>query len=251
MLAQLLTHYPTGSLISELLQIHEGKFVVQVSVIVDGVTRATGLAAAENLELAEDRARSRALMVVLPETSSGVQPEGKGLEHEGVDLNQPEPFATTNGRNNSRGDSFSSVPSEEPSSPTPAAPLPVVEDNDATNALTTGVAITEDKRVTFSSADSVIIPFGDEEPADSYDYSYEENIPSPEPEPEPAIEVNEPFDLSDAIAQTSTELKRLGWNNQKGRRYLEQTYGKRSRHELDDEMLSFLAYLESQPTPAQ
>jgi len=33
---------------------------------------------------------------------------------------------------------------------------------------------------------------------------------------------------------------------------LEETYGKLKRHELDDtEMLSFLTYLSSQPTPAQ
>jgi len=96
----------------------------------------------------------------------------------------------------------------------------------------------------------VVIPFGDLEPADSDNYSYESNIP--ETEPKPAAEVNEPFDLSDAIAQTSIQLKRLGWNNQQGRNYLEQTYGKRSRHELNDtEMLSFLTYLSSQPTPNQ
>ena len=74
-LTRLLALYPTGSLISELLQIHEGKFVVRASVQVDGVTRATGLAAVETLELAEDRARSRALMVLLPELSASAQPE--------------------------------------------------------------------------------------------------------------------------------------------------------------------------------
>jgi hypothetical protein len=46
------------------------------------------------------------------------------------------------------------------------------------------------------------------------------------------------------------EIKRLKWNNQQGREYLKQKYGKRSRHELsDEEMLEFLHYLESQPTP--
>ncbi len=63
-----------------------------------------------------------------------------------------------------------------------------------------------------NSRSEVVLPFGDEEPADSSDYSYEKNLP--EPEPEPAAKVNEVFDLSDALAQTSIHLKRLGWNNQ-------------------------------------
>ena len=64
MLPQFQDRYPTGSLISELLQIHQGKFVVRVSAQIEGVTRATGMAADETLEIAEDRARSRALMVL-------------------------------------------------------------------------------------------------------------------------------------------------------------------------------------------
>ncbi len=107
-------------------------------------------------------------------------------------------------------------------------------------------------------SEEVVIPFGDEEFSDSSDYSYESNIPELESEPKPkpnlkpAADVTEALDLSDAIAQTSIHLKRLGWNNQKGRKYLEETYGKRSRHELDDtEMLSFLTYLSSQPPPNQ
>ena len=75
MLAQFQACYPTGSLISELLSIYQGKFVVRVSAQVEGVTRATGMAAAETLELAEDRARVRALTVLVIDEfrgSSGV-----------------------------------------------------------------------------------------------------------------------------------------------------------------------------------
>jgi hypothetical protein len=76
MLAQFQDRYPTGSLISELLQIYQGKFVVRVSATVEGVTRATGMAAAETLELAEDRARSRALAVL------GIQPRPSTQEED-------------------------------------------------------------------------------------------------------------------------------------------------------------------------
>ncbi|MBW4614340.1 MAG: hypothetical protein KME21_13915 [Desmonostoc vinosum HA7617-LM4] len=64
MLAQFQRLYPNGSLISELVQIFQGKYIVRVSVQVEGVTRATGMAAAETVEAAEDQARNRALMVL-------------------------------------------------------------------------------------------------------------------------------------------------------------------------------------------
>ncbi|MEO1558590.1 MAG: hypothetical protein AAFS12_02810, partial [Cyanobacteria bacterium J06632_19] len=64
MLAQFQSLYPTGSLTTELLQIHHGKYIVRSSVQVEGVTRATGMAASENIEEAEDRSRTRALIVL-------------------------------------------------------------------------------------------------------------------------------------------------------------------------------------------
>ena len=56
--------YPQGSLISELLAIDHGQYIVRVSVELDGVTRSTGLAAAQTVELAEDQARERAITVL-------------------------------------------------------------------------------------------------------------------------------------------------------------------------------------------
>ncbi len=56
-----------------------------------------------------------------------------------------------------------------------------------------------------------------------------------------------PVDLSDVIAQTDVELRRLGWTSVQGREYLEKTYSKRSRTQLtDEELMSFLLYLEEQ-----
>jgi formylglycine-generating enzyme required for sulfatase activity len=58
------------------------------------------------------------------------------------------------------------------------------------------------------------------------------------------------IDLADIIARTNVELKRLGWTNQQGRDYLLETYGKRSRQLLTDaQLLDFLHYLESEPSP--
>ncbi|MEA5621406.1 hypothetical protein [Nostoc sp. UHCC 0251] len=64
MLAQFQSLYPKGSIISELIQIFQGKYIVRASVQIEGVTRATGMAAAETVEAAEDQARTRALIVL-------------------------------------------------------------------------------------------------------------------------------------------------------------------------------------------
>ncbi|MEM8614223.1 MAG: hypothetical protein AAGF93_19545, partial [Cyanobacteria bacterium P01_H01_bin.105] len=60
-----------------------------------------------------------------------------------------------------------------------------------------------------------------------------------------------PVDLSDIIAQTDVEMTRLGWSSIQGRNYLETTFNKRSRQQLtDEELLTFLLYLETQATPS-
>ncbi len=83
MLAQFQSLYPKGSLISELVQIFQGKYIVRASVQIEGVTRATGMAAAETVEAAEDQARTRALIVLgitnappesVPFTSNPISP---------------------------------------------------------------------------------------------------------------------------------------------------------------------------------
>jgi hypothetical protein len=62
----------------------------------------------------------------------------------------------------------------------------------------------------------------------------------------------EPEDLSDAIARTDVELARLRWSPATGRDYLMHTYGKRARKLLTQkELLEFLKYLKSQPTPRE
>jgi hypothetical protein len=57
MLAQFQIRYPTGSLVSELVTIDRGKYLVKASIQIEGVIRATGMAAADTVEQAEDQAR--------------------------------------------------------------------------------------------------------------------------------------------------------------------------------------------------
>jgi hypothetical protein len=75
--------------------------------------------------------------------------------------------------------------------------------------------------------------------------------PPPAPQPQPPLP-SEVMDFSEIITQSDVELKRLGWTSEQGRNYLIETYGKRSRQLLsDEELLEFLHYLQSQPTPVK
>ena len=82
------------------------------------------------------------------------------------------------------------------------------------------------------------------------------SIPSTDGHASPAIQelpgnLPAPINLSDVIAQTDVELRRLNWSVTDGRDYLTHTYGKRSRHDLtDEELLAFLLHLEALPTPS-
>ncbi|MGD1713225.1 hypothetical protein [Dapis sp. BLCC M172] len=69
MLERFRASYPKGCLISELITIHNGKYLVRVLVQVNGETLATGLGSADTVELAEDKARERSLATLTFDTS--------------------------------------------------------------------------------------------------------------------------------------------------------------------------------------
>jgi len=286
MLAQFQARYPTGSLISELLTIYQGKFVVRVSVQVEGVTRATGIAGAETPELAEDRARERALVVLAIDPPGSIPPEATAIQLSGDTIPQqairiniaaaPEPITQTNHRafTTTSGLDHSTQLSVLQASPleklTPESVIsPEVKGNDAygkDSVQRNPIASTptEEPDVAFEdfeltsdlpsgSGNNPLSSFSNVTPLVQRSYSPQESTKAP-PGKKLAetkmVATSEPIDLSDAIARTSVELKRLGWSNQQGREYLEQKYNKRSRQHLnDEEMLEFLHYLESLPSP--
>lgn len=302
MLTQFQVRYPTGSLISELLTIYEGKFIVRVSAQVEGVTRATGMAAAETLELAEDRARSRALEVLaIDQRRAGVAggAEGGGGEAEKLQhLHQVQSPSSSYGkekkisaeiaRNEAQGVAFqapsfiqgvappaSNAPPDLFVDPTDSSFSPLTPVEESTPAPAVSPRFKGNDRFTFTpnpsaqepdaaaenfrfmsdtkngSTDNPPIPFDNVTPLVPRSYSPQNSSGSlGQTGAETEMVASEPIDLSDAIARTSVELKRLGWSNKEGREYLERTYGKRSRQQLtDEEMLEFLHYLESQPSP--
>ncbi|WP_222427382.1 hypothetical protein [Hyella patelloides] len=68
-------------------------------------------------------------------------------------------------------------------------------------------------------------------------------------QPEPELEIVE-YKLSEIIAATDGEMKRLGWGKERGRQHLMETYGKKSRiHLTNSELLEFWDYLKSRDVP--
>jgi hypothetical protein len=236
MLNEFRTRYPNGGLIGELLQIDHGKYIVRVSVQIAGVTVATGLAAADTIEAAEDRARIRAV-ALLDLDATPYRPETIKEQQTTIPQAQVEPVAEPNQR--------PKPTVTETVSPTPeSVPDPPELE----------LELNLDPSEPFSYFPE---PEEAEEPPiygePTLTLEAEEAVPHPPAPAKPAttaVASNEPTDYSDVIDRTNVEMKRLGWTNEQGRDYLLSTYGKRSRQLLDDrQLLEFLQHLASLPTP--
>ncbi|MGB3533754.1 MAG: hypothetical protein WBA13_09575 [Microcoleaceae cyanobacterium] len=236
--------YPNGSLISELLAIDHGKFIVRVLVQVEEVILATGLAAAETVELAEDQARKRALDLLGSEiVISSDQPIATVYPHLQTSpapipetaVTQPEEFAMGASRENES--SAQSAPTEDWLSATDLTPDKEKQ------------SLKKDSSIKAGSASLPPFPLNSPEVSEN-----EYNIPAVSAtrpiSPTASVSRLDYQDFSDDIAKTDIQLKRLGWTNEQGAAHLQKTYGKRSRSRLsEEELLDFLNYLESLDTP--
>ncbi|MEW6492808.1 MAG: hypothetical protein AB1589_09910 [Cyanobacteriota bacterium] len=266
MFEQFRVHYPKGSLITELLTINHGKYIVRCLVQVEGTTLVTGLAAAQTVELAEDQARSRALTVL------GIYPTTATVEKETSLVNRevPQPLTQTpiisTSFSSERLEQTPSTRFSEPSIVQDTLHFSSLEQKNegfAEHGVTTALDTDE---MTFSDSDEVSLEVPtssqdveapiwmaqkksssvqlDDAPVTTSTHNQIETHPNEMTTPDT------PIDFSDIIARTNVELKRLGWTTQQGKDYLLQTYGKRSRQLLTDgELLDFLHHLEVQPTP--
>lgn len=258
MFSQFQAHYPTGSLIAELVQIHEGYYIVKATVQVGGVTLATGLSAATTIEQAEDRARLRALAVLGIEPALEEHSQAHLLEQSSSNHRLPQsPEAAFEDSELSK---WSLPAADRPAAdvtPAPAYPTANRQQRESRPDLDLEYAASPPEETALpsrspSSANGRSQPTAIEFPAADLFTATASPVQMPEKkqasEPQPAA----PLDLSDIIAQTSVELKRLGWTNSQGRTHLQQTYGKRSRQQLtDEELLDFLNYLQSQPSETE
>jgi hypothetical protein len=268
MLAQFQSLYTNGSIISELVQIFQGKYIVRVSVQIEGVTRATGMSAAETVEVAEDQARNRALMV-LGITSTG---ETVPFSPKPISPAQINPSVNTTSVLNESVSASSEVVSSEwsLSSNTETTLPPAIKQNNNTTRYIYNPALsqsfsgtsTRDQELYTSEPELEILSSPEPElqplptisasnvtPFTPRSYSPTDDISS-----QSAIakrkKKNEPVNLSDVIAQTDVQIERLGWTKEQGREHLKKTYGKLGRSLLsEEELLDFLNYLKSQPDP--
>ncbi len=255
--AQLRSQYPTGALTSELVQVHEGQFVVRALVQVGNATLATGMAAAEQIEVAEDRARIRAMEVlgIAPTVSSAYEVQAQRL----ADAPREPEFsaASLNALKDAKLPAFESQETEEIAPPKAIVGRKSIETPERLSSVGSG---SDDFLSTFPGLD---LPEAVQAPVEvEYDYGQEvealpeETVPQTFEEIE-AVKVsvpdvtfsNDPIDLSDAIAQIGTEIERIGWTKKQGSTYLQQTYSKKTRAELtEDELLEFLHYLKALPS---
>ncbi|NER83663.1 MAG: hypothetical protein F6K42_29775 [Leptolyngbya sp. SIO1D8] len=234
-LKQFRDRYPNATMLSDLLTVQDEQFVVKVTLHVSEAVTVTGMAADANIEVAEDRARQRALQGL------GLEP----LEMASLPIKSPIASVPPLPQSFSEPDS-ADLPVKLPQ-PTVVSELepprdielqpPVPELKSVPQRINEPAAVAKPKPKTTPKEKALPIESIDDEPLPTPDIAAIGTLPSP-------------VNLSDVIAQTDVELRRLGWSVIDGREYLEETYGKRSRHDLtDEELLAFLLHLEALPTP--
>lgn len=212
--------YPEGCLSADLVSVHDGQYIVRAVVSNQGTPLATGLGASVDVQLAEDKARDRAIALLGIQSDSAAKNSPPNVAEAQAETIQPE-VSETNGHQ--------------------------VEVEQTDSAPDTHEEIT----VSLEPPEAELDPADDMGPP--LDAIAEESAQPPAQPSAATIALENfstsevPVDLSDVIAQTDVELTRLGWTSIQGREYLEKNYGKRSRQQLtDEELMSFLLYLEEQ-----
>lgn len=277
MLAQLRLQYPQSCLISELLEIKHGKYIVRSLVQIEGVTIATGLGSGETVEIAEDRARERVLAVL----GLGVQSPTLGLAANAPV--PPTPLATnpvvappvmaaavvtetavTTPLMAPVAPAVVQPPAPEVKTPevktpeiaTPISVVPspakiipeVVQEALPLTEITPPAPSPVPEKI--ESKPEKVVPLHvvpDSQPQETTPQPMIAIVPDPEPldfgaekEEKKAKAKTSPVaipDIKDVMARTEIEIRRLGWTTQQGRNFLLQRYGKRARTLLSDEEL--------------
>ncbi|MDX2228055.1 MAG: hypothetical protein NW220_00360 [Leptolyngbyaceae cyanobacterium bins.349] len=279
---QLQARYPLSSLLTELVQINEGLFIVRALVQMQGTAIATAMAAAPSVEMAEDQARLRVLTLMglstpsieppfsppLPVSTNGFAPPPPPLpaptwlDHElaVADIPSQPGFAAPEA---APAPIPSFLPSEQlpetfgpdepepppaldafiPELPQSIAPLP---EEPASALPTKPMAKPKKMPKEAAIASSIASPIP---PAPELSAELSPDQLSPDQLSPEQLSPEEPDDLSSLIALTDIEMDRIGWTKQEGRDYLKRTYKKSTRQRLDvDELMDFLNYLRALPS---
>jgi hypothetical protein len=248
--------YPQGSLVSELIEIDRGTYIVKALVQIDNLVLATALAGATTVEEAEDAAKERAIATLCLDQQPDITPSiafqtntapveaqlstslsrksenasKRTSNHKIVNFSKPQAEAG----NQSQG----STPETIPPANLAAAPTAEVELDLApqvrevnsdlpTETNLFGDTFTAETPTAISTTENEVVPAS--------------NLLSPE---------LEAMNFHEVKQKTDIEIQRLSWTKDQGREFLMSRYGKRSRiHLTDEQLLEFLRYLETLPNP--
>lgn len=283
-LAKFRQRYPQGSIVSELIDIDRGTYIVRVSIAVDEVVLSTGLAGANTVELAEDMARERAIAPLilsnhnttnqsLHHSPSVAQTKSKPLDKLGSSITDHQATKLENKIINGsstikNSTSFSAVKeemlsdsqvseiveSQKPPSSQPVLQEPKAETKVAPASLIEPLEeLPQPAEPTIDNSPNLFA--GTSNPQTIVQDKVEENnhVASENSANNSPAEVGalEEVNFNEIKHQTDLEIKRLGWTKEDGREFLKSRYGKRSRLQLtDSQLLEFLEYLASQPNPS-
>jgi hypothetical protein len=253
-LAKFRHRYPQGSLVSELIEIDRGTYIVKALVQIDNLILATALAGAATVEAAEDAAKERAIATLFLDqqpnissllnqpdpakvqtqsaTSSSINSE-KTSNHKIVNFSKPQAEPAIESQNSFPD--LTPVTAVEAPIPQPQLDLspkaPVVSSDPPTETNLFGD--------TFTAETSTAILTDEDNDVDAL----ATDLISPE---------LEAMDFNEIKQKTDIEIKRLSWTKDQGKEFLMSRYGKRSRlHLTDEQLLEFLRYLEKLPNPVQ
>ena len=240
MLQKLRQRYPQVALISELVQIDHGKYIVKAIVEIEGKTVVTGLAAADTVEIAEDRARERALLLLEAESTPDLQLVEK-VSPNNISLPEDLPKPVASAKKSTKTPKVTEIPRPEAKI---EPELPQVKDIPPAKIEP---ELPQVKDIPLPEPEPLLL----ETETDNYSLLTElpEEVSLTEeepPEPEPVVVIPEEIDYSVLKTKIDVEMKRLAWTTEKGREYLISTYGKKSRLLLtNEELLEFYNYLSS------
>ncbi|OPF17022.1 hypothetical protein B1L04_13065 [Microcystis aeruginosa KW] len=255
MLQKLRQRYPQVALISELVQIDHGKYIVRAIIEIEGKTVVTGLAAADTVEIAEDRARERALLLLEAESTPDLQLVEK-VSPNNISLPEDLPKPVASAKKSTKTPKVTEIPRPEAKI---EPELPQVKDIPPAKIEP---ELPQVKDIPPAKIEPELpqvkdIPLPEPEPllleTETDNYSLLSELPEEAslteeepPAPEPVVVIPEEIDYSVLKTKIDVEMKRLAWTTEKGREYLISTYGKKSRLLLtNEELLEFYNYLSS------
>lgn len=214
-------------LISDLILFEQGKYVVKVTAQQNQQVLGTAMGADDTVEGAEDKARERVLKFInISSLTSHQAPVTPIPPMEKVELKPV----------NSPVNVIENPPKFALEKDLKKQHQNIEEEKEIISNYVPKIIANEEKETVINPEENQInleLPLNVEKSApDSYQTA--------------SFDLNETVDFTQVIDQTTIELKRLGWTQEQGRKYLLETYGKKSRHLLDDhELIEFLNHLQS------